>query len=154
MAEATLDFDSLLNTEADSFEAPPTLPAGSYRAMVKEYKKTEKPSKNGNHGMEIYVTLLEGMDDVDEDELKEYTEAVDELGKRKWKYTFWITADSAYRFTDFLRDVCGLDTTGRSLKQVCAELPGVEVLCFVKHEPSQRNADIVYANIGGFAAAA
>jgi hypothetical protein len=145
-----LNFDDLLNSNLDSqtFDRTPPLPPGSYAAMVKDYKKTDKPSQKGNHGIVFTFSFLQAKDDVDEDALAKALERKP-MKDRTMQLTFYMTPNAAHRIREFI-EMLGVDHSGRTLKECLPETKGCGLTVHVKHTPSRNNPEESFAEIGGF----
>lgn len=138
---AELDFESLLDKNADEIRPPSPLPQGNYLGEVVQYAQTTS-SKKGTPGIDYTIRITEALDDVDEDELEEFLKdsGVSSLREadKQLHNTQWITEKSLLMFKDFLEH-CGVDTEGKNLKDIYTEPLGETVGVYVTQGTSQND---------------
>jgi len=125
---------SLLDTKVDDIKRPKPLPVGTYSFLIKESTLGESSQKKTPYvrfdcqpiGFEADVNTAE-LDGID-------------LGKRSIGLDFFLTADALWRAKEFFEKI-GLESAGRSLREVIAECAGKQFKAYVKHEASQREGD-------------
>lgn len=130
-------FDDLLNRSADDIKEPVTLPAGTYAVQLGAFEFGTSRQKETPY-VEFQVSFNSPEDDVDEDELAEYA-AFKPLNETKISYPFWLSDTALFMFKNFMSDVIGVPTDGKSLKALIDEVPGNSVLAQVIHRTYQRN---------------
>lgn len=111
-----VDFNSILDTQADEIKSKPPLPVGGYLWRIAKMEPV-KSAKKGTDGIEFTLVCLEPRDEVD----KEMLAAAGGVKDRTTRSTFYVTADSASILKDFLVSKVGLEGTGRTLRQLLAE---------------------------------
>lgn len=127
------NISDILNRPAEDVEAPKPLPVGSYNCIVKGLPEQGESSKKKTPFLKFNLQITSPREDVDEDEIKEYGEVV---GK-SIDATYYITDEALFMLTDFL-EALGIDFTGgKSVSAAIDETPNMEVVAFIKHEPSQ-----------------
>lgn len=140
-------FSSVLDMPADSVERPKPLPVGSYVCIVQGQPRIDKSAKKGTEFSEFTLKLLEPLDDVDEDALKEYGGIKD----KTTKVTFYHTENSIYRLKEFIEH-CGVEIEeGVSLRQLIGEVTGQQVVAHVAHEASD-DGQMIFARVKSTAA--
>jgi hypothetical protein len=144
-------FASLLDTPFSQISRPKPAPHGSYLAMVKGLPRYDKSTKKGTPFSEYTLQLLEALDDVDEDALKEWLTKGDgsvvPLKDKTMRLTFYHTPDALWRLEKFLKDL-GLDAEDddESIGDVEQKTPGRQCVIHVKHSPSD-DGETMFANI-------
>jgi hypothetical protein len=132
--ETTLppDFKVLLNKPLDSFERPPSIPAGTYFGVLGAYQ-VGKSRFGTDRGTVIHIpVILTGpTEDVPVDELDESL-----LPKMKLKQEFTLD----YKFNDFL-EALGHNTAGKGADEFLHLLEGSEVLVTVSQTPGKNEKD-------------
>lgn len=138
----TTDFDALLSKNADDIERPVPVPQGSYVFTVLKHK-FDNSTKKGTPYVEFECQATAPLDDVDEEELREYGD----LGQKqpKLRNTFYLTEDALFRLTDFLEHL-GLDTAGRTLAELIPESAAGEFIGNVGHRMSE-DGSATYAEL-------
>lgn len=145
MAEA--NFQDLLNQPVEEVKRPKPLPVGSYVFNIGDYK-FDKSSKKQTDFVQFSLTPIQPLDDVDQSEL---SEALGEktLSDKGQKVDFYLTGEAIYRLDEFLLDFVGT-TKGNTRTEQIAEAKGMQVVGYISHSPSQRDANTIYANITQF----
>lgn len=126
-----VDFNSILDTQAEDIKSRPPLPVGSYNFVIKKLDHVTSSQKK-TPGIEFTVAPVEARDDVDQELLQE-AGGLD----RELTHTFWITPDAASMVRDFLRDHVGIESSGKSLRQMLAESIGQTFGGIVTHGTSK-----------------
>lgn len=138
----TPDFTKLLGGQADDSKPPPTVPAGSYRLLVKgsEFGASsvkETPFVRFN----FQITALGP--DIDPDDLagiKWETKAL--------RRDFYLTEDALFMLTDFFK-TGGLKTDGRTHAELVPMAVGMELVGNVTVTAGR--GDRMYNNVDSFA---
>jgi hypothetical protein len=144
-------FTSLLDTPMSQISRPKPAPHGSYLGMTKGLPRYDKSTKKGTPFSEYTIQLLEALDDVDEDALKEWLTKPDgtvvPLKDKTMRLTFYHTPDSLWRLEKFLKDL-GLEAEDddESIGDVEQKTPGRQCVIHVKHSPSD-DGETMFANI-------
>jgi hypothetical protein len=142
---------SILDTPMSDISRPKPPPHGTYLAMTKGLPRYDKSTKKGTPFSEYTLQLLEAMDDVDVDALKEWLTKGDgtvvPLSEKSMRITFYHTPDSLWRLAKFLKDL-GLEaedeeTSIGDLEQLS---PGRQCYIHIKHVPSD-DGETMYANV-------
>jgi hypothetical protein len=134
------DFNSILDTPVEEIKAKPPLPVGTYDFRIKKLDNV-KSSQKKTDGIEFACEAYAANDDVDQEML------VASGGlPRELNLTFWITADSANMVKEFLTDKCGMDGTGKTLRQLLAEAVNQSFRGVVVHGTSSKSGR-TYAQI-------
>ena len=108
-----VDFKSLLNRPATSFERPKPLPPGTYHGVVQGHEFGESAQKHTPY-CRLTVKVISADESVPIDQL--------EGAKlpRDLRRDFYLTDDSMYRFREFLES-CGIPLENRMLDEAIAE---------------------------------
>lgn len=128
-------FESILNKKADDIKLPPTLPQGSYQAILIGLPEQIESSQKKTPGLRFNLKIVAPLDDVDPDALSEFEGGVS--GKMV-RYDMWSTENPIY-FENNLKSLLvnsGIDMAGKSLGEGIDEVPNREVTIYIKHEPS------------------
>lgn len=128
------DFNELLDTPADSVRVPVPLPAGEYRFRVDNYE-LDRSSQKQTPYVRYLLKPLEAGEDVDEDLLAE----CENWQNKTLRATFYLTENSTFMLKEFLEEACGIDVTGRTLKEVIPEAKGCEVIGTVTQQEGNNN---------------
>lgn len=146
-----MDFSDALDQKAEEVVRPLPYPVGSYRAMVDSYKMVESSQKK-TPGVEFTYKLLDPMEDVDAEQLAIY-EARHPGGVRGKliKESFWLTQDALYRLTEHMEKHLGIEPEGRTIGQMLPDTKNQEVCISIVHNPSQRDKEVMFAQIAAFA---
>lgn len=141
---ATPNFQSILDTPAESIEKPKPLPQGSYLCTVKGLPRFDKSTKKQTPFVEFTLQLNHAGEDVDQEELA----AMGGIANKTLKATFYYKEeepDSLWRAMEFLEH-CGVEKSG-SPRTMIDSSPNSEVVAYVKHEPSTDGTS-VFAVVG------
>ena len=129
------DLNSLLSRPAGSFKAPPALPAGTWHGVVGSHEFGES-SKKKTPFVRYTVNITGASDNVDEEEL----EGID-LHEKTLKVDFYLTADAAFRLTDFLRSL-GLDVDNETMAELIPQAQGQAVMLNVTQRAGEREGEV------------
>ena len=151
-AAAAVDFTLLLAQKPDDTVRPEPLPPGTYRARVKKYT-TGVSSQKKTPYVEMIFGGFQPEADVDQEAWGRWNTG-ERLAKAELSEEFYITDSALFRLKDFLEDVMGISTTGRSYADCLSETPNMEVLLSVGQVISTKDNKTVYAEIKGIAKAA
>lgn len=152
------NFTSVLDTHMDSIERPKPIPTGNWIGQIVGLPTSrEVTTKNGEQEtLNISVKLVSPQQDVDSDQLTEYG---DFSSARPLQRTFWFskpaTPEEKWSFSQFVTNVLKIETTGKSMKQVAAEMQGKQLIVTIGHTPGtdkNTNEAVIYSNITGTAA--
>jgi Trp operon repressor len=129
----TPDFKSLLSMSTDSFEKPPALPAGHYRATIKGHK-FDVSSQKQTPFVQFFFTPTEASEDVEDLEAL----AKINLSQRELGAKFYITLGAIWRLSQMLDAVLGA-SQGRSYDERIPETRGISVIIGVtqRENPKQ-----------------
>jgi hypothetical protein len=128
----------ILNRPATDFNFPPPAPEGGYHCVVAGLPEEVESSEKKTPGYKFTLNMIGAMDDVDDDELKEFGG----FEGKSLKVTFWISQDpdkeevTVAMLREFL-EKCGIEADGKSVMGMIEEAPNTEVIAFVKHKPQQ-----------------
>lgn len=147
---ANPNFGAILDRPSAEVERPKALPVGSYVALIQGQPRYGESSKKKTEQVEFDLKLLQAMDDVDEDDLREALTRKDgstkTLGDIKMKVTYYLTEDALWRLKDFLNHA-QVEEGDLSLRQRITEAPGHQVGIVIKHDPSD-DGESVFAKVG------
>lgn len=133
------NFGSILDKPASEAERPPSIPAGTYLAVVQGLPRFDKSTKKQTDYIEYNIKLLkpfennDGETDVDLDEVK----AMGGVKDKEMKLTFYITEKSEYRHKEFLEDDLSLNIGDKSHREASQDAAGVQLLVFVSQKPRE-----------------
>lgn len=118
---AGANFQAILNTRADTVEAPKQLPPGKYQAQVKSFD-TGESTKTKSPYVEVKF-LVESAIDI----LSEYQELADKgfaKGPVEMRSSYYLTDKAMYRLVDFLEKDLGIPRGGKTLAQMLEQCIG------------------------------
>jgi hypothetical protein len=124
----SLDFTTLLKTNADDATPPTPLPVGTYLFTVKGHDFGESSMKKTPF-VKFECSVLAPEEDVDEEALPENWQG------KVLASTFYITQPSLWRLSEFLQ-CCGLNTTGRPFDELIPETTGCQFKGYVTQQKS------------------
>lgn len=148
MAEAAVDFASILDTPASDVERPKPLPVGQYYCVVKGLPRMDKSSKKQTEFAEFTLIPQQAMDE-------NMLEAIDEAGGLEGKTiraTFYLTENALWRLKDFLVEDLGIEQGSKSIGQMINEAPGRTCLATLKHRASE-DGKAIFAELSSTAPA-
>lgn len=140
MAKAALSrptFGSILDTPSGEIERPKPLPTGGYVTAIQGQPRFDKSTKKGTEFVEFTLKVLEALEDVDEEALKE----VGGIKDKTIKATYYLTEGAIWRLKDFL-DHCGAGDDEESLRQRIDDTPGKQVIAYIRHEASEDGSSV------------
>lgn len=136
-----VNFNTILDTQATEIKSKPPLPVGTYDFRIKSYEAVVSSKKKTN-GVEFTCIPYAAGEDVDSATLAE----AGGMEGRELSTTYYLTEASASMIRDFLTDVCQIDPTGKTLRQLIAESPNNSFRATVTHGISQNGRQ--FAQIG------
>lgn len=141
-------FGSILDRPSTSIERPKPLPAGTYVCILKGLPKEGK-AKTGTEFYEFAPEIVQPLEDVNADAIEA---AGGVIGKTIPRCTFYLTEDAAWRLRAFFVNDLELDEGSKedpkSLRQLASETMGKQLVCTVRHKPSD-DGKSMYAEFGG-----
>lgn len=149
------NFTSILDKPAELLEAPKPIPVGTYLSIISGPGAMDKVGQNQTDIVKYPVKLIQPQDDVDVASLNEALTLKDgttkSLGDIKLSWDMFLTEASAFIVRDTLRDVLGIEETGKSLRQMLAEAVGKQMYVTIKHGLTRGDNPRVFATIAGVA---
>lgn len=134
MAQAAVNFGSLLSMPAGEAKKPEALEVGNYPGIVKAYEYGSN-NKNQTPYVRFAIGLLGWPDDV------EPMEGVD-LAKRTLRRDFYLTSDAFWRLDELMKS-CDIALSGRAYSETIPDMIGkqvvVEVLTYMTKENEAAN---------------
>lgn len=143
------NFTSVLDTPMDSIERPKPIPTGVWIGQVVGLPVVrEVTTKNGEQQtINVNVKLTSPKQVDDPDSLTAYG---DIASARPVQRTFWFskpspTPEELWAFKQFAKNTLGMNTDGKSLKAVCAEMQGKQLLVTIGHNtyPDKNTGEMV-----------
>jgi hypothetical protein len=138
-----VNFEDILDTQADTVEKPKPMPQGSYVGLIVSHE-LGKSAKKQTPYVRYMVRPVEPMDDVDTELLEEVTN----WQQKTLRLDFYLTPDSLFRLTNFFEQL-GIDTAGRSVRELIPECINEQIVIAVGHDIAGED---VFANITSTAA--
>lgn len=139
-----VDFAQLLDTQASSAERPKPKPEGDYTLLVTGHEMVES-QKKGTPGVQFSFKYVMAHDNVDQAALADV-----DLSKGSLRDTFWLTDDSMYRLSEFIKK-CGVDAGERTFGELLPETTNCEIVAAVSVEHNlQRPDSAPFNNIKGY----
>lgn len=141
---STTDFTAILNTRADSVEAPKRLPPGKYEAMVKDFA-TDTSDKKKTPYVEFHLIISRPLDVAPEYQAQ--VEAAMAKGPVEMDYTFYLTEKSLYRMVDFMEQDLKIARGNRSIGEMLVLTGQQSCAVILDEEPSTKDPSKVYINV-------
>lgn len=147
-----VDFTDALNTKVEDIAKPKPRPVGTYMASVQNVKQTTRVAGGEEKQIISFALKLQSpMQDVDQEALADHGAEV-----HTWppvNYDLWIDSpEGLYRLKTFLVDTLGLDPAGKSVRELCTEATGKQLLASLIHKPYVKNDQPEIAtNVGSVA---
>ena len=126
-----VDFNAILDMQAEEIKARPVQPAGTYDFRITKMEPVVSSQKKTN-GVEFTARPYNALDGIDADDLKE-----SDAFNRDMRITFWITPDSASMLKEFLVDSVGIEPSGKTLREMMAEAINGTFRGVVTHSPTK-----------------
>jgi hypothetical protein len=143
-------FADILDKPADQIDRPKPLPTGTYVWTIAGLPRMDKSKDKQTPYYEFECKATQAMDDVNEEDLKEWATKADGTSRQLSDYssrlTFYLTEGSVYRLQEFMEH-CGIDLEGKSIREAIDETPNCQFIGAIVHTASKDGSSI-YANIG------
>ena len=151
------NFMSALDKPMDEIERPKPVPTGTYVGQIVGLPVAkEVTTKDGDkETMDVQIKIVSSMQIDNPDALSEYG---DISTARPLRRTFWFskpaTPDELWAFKQFCTNVLKIETAGKTMKQVAAEMQGKQlVITVTQNTYTDKSGDpVVGNNISGTAA--
>jgi hypothetical protein len=142
------DFRSLLDTEVTEVERPKPLVAGNYVWNVAEYK-FDKSAKKKTDFVQFKLVPVMAQEDVDPAELALVLgdKSLSDFSKN---VDFYLTKDAVWRLDEFLLEKLACEP-GQSRTAMIESAIGRQVVGQISLTPSERDENVMYANLTAFA---
>lgn len=142
------NFGAILDKAPSDIKPPEALPVGSYLCVVQGMPRYDKSTKKGTEFAEYNLSIIQALDDVDEDAVKEVAGGI--AGKII-KATYYLTDGALWRLKEFLEH-CGLDVeNAESLRELMEQPNGQQVIAYLKHDPATDGSNRIFAKLAGTA---
>lgn len=141
-------FADVLDMPAADIERPKPFPVGTYMWQVQGPHEEKTLPKTGTRVAEFKAKPVSAMDNVDREALNAFGFPTD----KTQRLSFFLTEDAIYRLKDFYTDTLGKDASGKTARQMLAEIPGSTFLGDIQHRPSD-DGKTMYADFKSFAKA-
>ena len=155
----TPSFTSALDVPMDEIERPKPIPTGSYIAQIVGLPQSRDVNVKGEERETLNINMkLVAPQQLDNPEAM--TDYGDLSAARPLQRMFWFskpsaTAEELWGFRQFVVNTLKIDTAGKSVKQVCAEMAGKQLLVTIGHTTGiDKNTQeaVIYSNITATAA--
>lgn len=129
----SVDLSALLSESLDTVKRPPVKPAGTYHAVIAEYK-FDVSSKQKTPYCQFTFSQVRPGADIDPAQLRD--EDGNEIDLSRWKPStqglsnFYMSENAKFRLKEFLESL-GINTVGRSWNETVPEARGCNVLLTV-----------------------
>ncbi len=143
------DFTALLAKPMDQIEKPKPLPVGSYLATIGQHKFDKAKNEKQTPFVSFPLMLAEPLPDVDAEALA-LALGSKTLSEVNMKIDQYLTEDAAWRLKDMLEHA-GVEP-GLPLGEAIQQAIGRQIVIVIEHVASKKDANVVYANVGGTAA--
>ena len=126
------NFLSALDTPMDQIERPKPIPTGTYISQAMQASSKTQNTKDGEKEiLEIPFKLVAPQTIDDPSKL----EGFDVAATRPLRKSFWFsipaTAEELWAYSQFAKNTMKMETSGKSVKQVAAEMVGRQALATV-----------------------
>jgi phage-related protein len=138
---ADVDFSKLLAKKADDAKPPPVLPNGTYHGFIKGHNFGKSREKQTPY-VQFELSVTSAGDDVDQTELVGI-----ELSRKNLSITFYLTENSDFRLTEFLRSL-GIKTEGRSFGELIPETTNAPVLISISQRLDKNDPTRIFNDVG------
>lgn len=133
-------FADVLDAPPSADDRPKSLPVGSYLCTVKGMPRIDKSAQKQTPFVEFTLVPKQAGADVDADDLTAWATRADgsikRLDETTLKNTIYITENSVFMLNDFLEH-CGIETDGRSRREMLDDTPNCDVVIYIRHEARQ-----------------
>jgi len=135
------NFSSILDRKSSEVEEPKALPVGTYLVILQGQYQMGQSSVKKTDFIFFPSKILAAQEDVSQSEIEAFGGVQGKELKGRQGLQFYLTEESAYRLKEFLVDHLGIaptnpDGSEKSMKEMCMEAPGKQVLAVVSHQPS------------------
>ena len=150
-----LNFQDALNTKAEDIDRPPLMPIGTYRWMVTKHPTLDTIADGRFDVVDFMMKSLSALDDVDADDLAEFTSKAGELTNQARRLRFLFNKEdegafnkTMYYLKTFIGEHLKVDTAGMAMKEMLAATPNMTCSAAIKWRPDRDNPEIQYDEIG------
>lgn len=126
-----MSFDEVMNMSAADAIKPPPFPGGTYRFLILKTTPGQAQNERKTPLIELELKPVAALADVDQTKLPE------DWMNRLQTNSFWMTKDAAYRLREFA-EMLGIQTGGRTFKQIVPDLQGKYCTGTMVQQPSKR----------------
>ena len=119
----SVNFTDLLNTRADTIEAPKSLPPGKYSATVKSFEPGVSTQKKTPY-VEIKFNITGILDVPSEHEDEAQKALASKPNGYEMRTSYYLSEKSTYRLTDFLEQHLGIPRSQKTLGEMLQESIG------------------------------
>jgi len=135
------NFSSILDRKASEIEEPKALPVGTYLVILQGQYQMGQSSQKKTDFIFFPSKILQPQEDVSQSEIEAFGGVQGKELKGRQGLLFYLTDESAYRLKEFLIDHLGIEANNasgqeKSIKEMCMEAPGKQVLATISHQPS------------------
>lgn len=153
MAKSQPSLADIMEAESSGkVDRPKPVPQGSYLAKIVGMPEQGTSEKKGTPFIRFSAELIEPQDDVDEDDLKEWSTREDGSTKTlrgtaapRNGLTFYKTPDAIWRLDKFYEDL-GVMEKGKTRNDMAEEAVGQEFIININHTTSD-DGEATYANV-------
>lgn len=134
------NFQDILNTRADTIEAPKSLPPGKYSASVKSFEPGTSTQKKTPY-VEVKFLVESGIDLAPEYE--ELANVALQKGPVEMKVSYYLTDKSTYRLIDFLEKDLSIPRGQKSIGEMLSECIGLACSVVLDTEVSKDGREFI-----------
>lgn len=146
-----VNFLSILDKPAETIEAPKPIAVGNYLGIITGPHTEKKVGANETTFVSWPVKFVQPQADVDVNALQESLTSKDgtvkSLGDVKLNWEMALTENSAHIVLAWMENTLGIDKTGKTMRQMLAEVVGKQMICTVKHGMTKGQNPRVFASI-------
>lgn len=136
----SVNFQDILNTRADTIEAPKSLPPGKYHASVKSFEPGVSTQKKTPY-VEVKFSVLAPLD-IPGDQEEDASQALSK-GPIEMRTSYYLSEKAMFRIVDFLEKDLGIVKSAKTLGDMLTESIGQEVGLILDTEVTKDGREFV-----------
>ena len=139
-------YSEVMERTRNEVPEPKDVPVGTYRFMAISGKTFAPKDEDSNGGIMVVMQPIDAFEDVDAEELG----ALGDYTKERIFHRVFIDGGRAEWNAWAFLDLFGLQTDGRTFKDVLDDVKGMEIIGHVTHTP-KKDGDGIWVNVKNFA---
>lgn len=134
------NFQNILNTRADTVEAPKALPVGKFQGTVKGFETGESTKKKTPY-VEITFIIHSALDIAPENQ--EQADTAFAKGPVEMSTSFYLSDKAMYRLVEFVENDLGIARGGKTLADLLTESVGQDCALILDVETTTSGKEYV-----------